>query len=142
MNIQEKETELIEEFALFDDAMDKYEYIIDLGKSLPPMDETLKTDDRIVKGCQSTVWLEAQYQDGKVQYIADSNTVITKGIIAILIRILSDQTPQTIIEHPLNFINEIDLRSHLSSQRSNGLTAMIKMMKQYAQIFKIKEERK
>lgn len=140
MTIDEKGQELAEEFALFEDSMDKYEYIIELGKGLPPMNEALKTDDRIVKGCQSTVWLDATLEDGKVMFVADSNTVITKGIIAILIRILSEETPTAIAEHSFDFLDKVNLRAHLSSQRSNGLTAMMKLMKQYAQVFKLKEQ--
>ncbi len=133
--ISEIGAELKEEFEMFDDPMDKYEYIIELGKSLPAMDEALKTDDRLVKGCQSKVWLDASYKDGLVKYTADSNTVITKGIIAILVRLLSNQKPETIVAEDLNILKEIDLRNHLSSQRSNGLTSMINQMKQYANVF-------
>ncbi len=132
--------ELIEAFGLFDDPMDRYEYIIELGKNMPPMEETLKTDDRLVKGCQSKVWLDASFQEGKVHYKADSNTVITKGIIAILIQLLSDQAPKDILNNDLSVLSQIDLRSHLSSQRSNGLTAMIQKMKQYAKVFELKNE--
>jgi len=133
--IKEIGQELKEEFELFDDPMDRYEYIIELGKDLPEMAEELKTEDRLVKGCQSKVWLDAKYEDGLVKYVADSNTVITKGIIAILIRLLSDQKPQTIVEEDLSILENIDLRNHLSSQRSNGLTSMINQMKQYAGVF-------
>lgn len=132
MSIKEKTEELVAEFELFDDSMDRYEYIIDLGKALPPMEESLKTENRLVKGCQSKVWLNAEMSNGNLLFMADSNTVITKGIIAILIRIISGETPATIAENDFSFIDKINLRSHLSSQRSNGLTAMIELMKKYA----------
>lgn len=138
--IKEIEDEIVEEFSLFDDPMDKYEYIIDIGKQLPAMDSKYLTDEYIVKGCQSKVWLYAYLQDDKVYYEADSNTVITKGIIGLLTRVLSGQKPQDIVDAELNFIDKIDLLSHLSSQRSNGLNAMIKQMKLYALGFKSKIE--
>ncbi|MCL4116176.1 UNVERIFIED_CONTAM: hypothetical protein GTU68_056021 [Idotea baltica] len=116
--------------------MDRYEYIIELGKALPTLDETHKAEENLVKGCQSKVWLTASLENGKIVYLADSNTVITKGIIAILIRLFSNQTPDVVLKNDLSIINAIDLRAHLSSQRSNGLTAMVKMMKQYALVFK------
>lgn len=134
-SISEIENELVEEFDLFDDQMEKYEYIIDIGKKLPPLDAKYQTDDYLVKGCQSKVWLHS-YKDGdKIFFEADSNSTITKGIIAILIRVLSGQKPQDIINNPLEFIDRINLRSHLSSQRSNGLTSMIQKMKAYASAF-------
>lgn len=129
------ENEIIEEFDLFDDTMDKYEYIIDLGKKLPPLDTKYTTDDFLVKGCQSKVWLHAYEKDGRIFFEADSNTAITKGIIALLIRVLSGQKSSDIINAPLSFIDKINLRSHLSSQRSNGLTAMLQKMKAYAAAF-------
>ncbi len=134
-NIQNIAQEITDEFGLFDDQMDRYEYIIELGKNLPVLAEEHKVEANLVKGCQSKVWLTANLNDGKVEYFADSNTVITKGIIAILIRLFSGQTPETILNNDLSLIEAVDLRSHLSSQRSNGLTSMIKMMKQYALIF-------
>ena len=133
--IQEREAELVEEFAVFDDPMDQYEYIIDIGKALPVMQEDMKTEENIVKGCQSTVWLHAELQGQHIQFYADSNTVITKGIIALLVRVLNKLTPQDVINANLNFISKINLESHLSSQRSNGLQAMIKQMKLYAVAF-------
>ena len=129
------ENEIVEEFDLFDDAMDKYEYIIDLGKKLPQLDTKFTTDDFLVKGCQSKVWLHAYEKDGRIFFEADSNTAITKGIIALLIRVLSGQKSTDIINAPLSFIDKINLRSHLSSQRSNGLTAMLQKMKAYAAAF-------
>jgi cysteine desulfuration protein SufE len=130
--LSEIEKEIIETFELFDDPMDKYEHIIEIGNELPAMDEKFKTDDFIVKGCQSKVWLRAYKENGKIYYQADSNTVITKGIIALLVKVLSGNTPDVIVNHTLSFIDKIDLRGHLSSQRSNGLTAMIGKMKEYA----------
>jgi cysteine desulfuration protein SufE len=134
-SISEIENEIAEEFALFDDQMDKYEYIIDIGKKLPPLATKYLTDDFLVKGCQSKVWLHAYEADGKIFFEADSNTAITKGIVALLVRVLSGQTAQAILSSPLTFIDTIQLRSHLSSQRSNGLTAMIVKMKAYAQAY-------
>ena len=130
--IEEVEDEIVEEFSLFDDQMDKYEYIIDLGKKLSPLNEKYKSDDFLVKGCQSKVWLHAYQKEGHIYFEADSNTAITKGIIAILIRILSGHTAKEIADASLSFIDRINLRSHLSSQRSNGLTSMIQRIKAYA----------
>lgn len=134
-SISEIENEIAEEFALFDDQMDKYEYIIDIGKKLPALDAKYMTDDFLVKGCQSKVWLHAFELNGKIFFEADSNTAITKGIIALLVRVLSGQKAEDIISSPLLFIDTINLRSHLSSQRSNGLTAMIVKMKAYAKAY-------
>jgi len=127
------EQELVEDFALFDDAMDKYEHIISLGIELAPLNEIYKVDQLLVKGCQSKVWLHSYEKDGKIYFEADSNTVITKGIIAMLVKVLNGLTPQEVVNHPLNFIKEIDLHEHLSSQRSNGLTSMINQMKGFAE---------
>ncbi|TVR80316.1 MAG: SufE family protein [Chitinophagaceae bacterium] len=132
MDIEKVQDEIIEEFSMFDNPMDKYEYIIDLGKALPPLDEHLKTEENIVKGCQSKVWLWAGTENSTIHYKADSDTVITKGIIALLIRVLSGRKADEILNTDLRFIDEIDLRAHLSSQRSNGLNAMIKQIKFYA----------
>jgi cysteine desulfuration protein SufE len=134
-SIEEKEAEIIESFELIDDPMERYEYIIELGKKLPPLAEAFKTDDFLVKGCQSKVWLRAYEKEGKIYFEADSNTAITKGIVALLVEVLSGLPPKQIIEAKLNFIDAIQLRSHLSSQRSNGLTAMIQRMKAYAAAF-------
>ncbi len=133
--IAEKEADIIESFELFDESMERYEYIIDTGKKLPPLDEKYKTDDFLVKGCQSKVWLHAYEKDGIIFFEADSNTAITKGIIALLVDVLSGQPATEIANAELNFIDAIQLRSHLSSQRSNGLTSMIQRMKNYAQVF-------
>lgn len=136
--IAETENEIIEEFGLFDDPMDRYEYIIDIGKKLPALDARYMTDDFLVKGCQSKVWLHAFEKDGRIFYEADSNTAITKGIVALLVRVLSGQPAAEIMNAQLSFIDKINLRSHLSSQRSNGLTAMIQKMKAYAAAFSSK----
>ena len=132
MTIEHIQEELIDEFALFDDWMDKYQHLIDLGKSLPLIDETLKTDDKIIKGCQSKVWLDAQLDSDKVVFKADSDAIITKGIVAVLVRAYSNQTPDAIINADTGFIDEIGLKEHLSPTRANGLVAMIKQMKLYA----------
>lgn len=128
-NIQE---ELVDEFALFDDWMDKYQHLIDLGKSLPIIKETLKTDDKIIKGCQSKVWLDAQLDNDKVVYRADSDAIITKGLVAVLVRAYSNQSPDDILNADTSFIDDIGLKEHLSPTRANGLVAMIKQMKLYA----------
>jgi cysteine desulfuration protein SufE len=136
--IAEIENEIIEEFSLFDSWDDKYEYIIDLGKRLPALDEKYKIDENRVRGCQSTVYLGAESRDGRIVYMADSDAVIVKGLISMLIRVLSGQSPDAIIEAQLGFVNEIGMMSHLAQTRSNGLLAMIKQMKNYALAYKIK----
>lgn len=133
--IAEIENEIAEEFALFDDQIDKYEYIIDIGKKLPPLNEKFMTDDFLVKGCQSKVWLHAYEKEGHIFFEADSNTAITKGIVALLVRVLSGQSATIITDSKLEFIDKINLRAHLSSQRSNGLTSMIQKMKAYAALY-------
>lgn len=133
--IRDIEDEIVDEFDQYEDQMDKYEYIIEQGRLLPPLPEEYKTDDFMVKGCQSKVWLRA-YMDGDVMKIqVDSNTAITKGIAALLWRVLSGQKPKDIIETELSFIDRTSLRSHLSSQRSNGLSAMILKIRSYATMF-------
>ncbi len=139
-SIQEIENEIVEEFALFDNWEDKYEYIIDMGKKLQPLEDVYKIDENKVKGCQSTVWLAAFYEDGKVVYKADSDAVIVKGLISMLIRVLSGHTPNEIINANLGFIDEIGMKSHLAQTRSNGLLSMIKQMKNYALAYKLKTE--
>lgn len=138
--IQETEQEITEEFALFDTWDDKYEYIIDLGKKLPLLEDEFKTDHNRVKGCQSTVWLTAYDKDGLVFFKADSDAVIVKGLISMLIRVLSGHTPDEIIDARLGFIQDIGMTSHLAQTRSNGLLAMIRQMKNYALAFKVKNE--
>lgn len=137
-SIEEIENEIVEEFALFDNWDDKYEYIIELGKKLGKLDDIHKTDDNKVKGCQSTVWLTASEKDGMIVYEADSDAIIVKGLISMLIRVLSHQKPQAIIDAKLEFINKIGMTSHLAQTRSNGLLAMVKQMKHYALALQIK----
>jgi cysteine desulfuration protein SufE len=137
--IEEIEQEIIEEFSLFDSWDDKYEYIIDLGKKLPILEDQYKKDENKVRGCQSTVWLAADYKDGRIYYKADSDAMIVKGLISMLIRVLSGQTPDDIVNAKLDFIREIGMMSHLAQTRSNGLLAMVKQMKNYALAFKVKQ---
>ncbi len=129
MTIEETEQEIIEEFEIFEDWMGKYEYLIDLGKSLPLIDEKYKTEDKIIKGCQSRVWMHSELIDGKIVFTADSDAIITKGMVALMIRVLSNHTPDEIINAKLDFIEKIGLTKHLSPTRSNGLVSMIKQMK-------------
>lgn len=136
--IQEIENEIVEEFSLFDSWDDKYEYIIDLGKKLPVLEDKHKLDENKVRGCQSTVWLVADYSDGKVYFKADSDAVIVKGLISMLIRVLSGHTPDEIIEANLGFIQKIGMTTHLAQTRANGLLAMVKQMKNFALAYKIK----
>lgn len=136
--IEEIENEIVEEFSLFDSWDDKYEYIIDLGKKLPPLEEQYKKDENKVRGCQSTVWLTANEQDGKIIYKADSDAVIVKGLISMLIRVLSGQNADDIVNAKLDFINKIGMMNHLAQTRSNGLLAMVKQMKNYALAYKLK----
>jgi len=132
MTIEEIQEELIDEFSMFDDWMQRYEYMIDLGKSLPLIDDDLKTDEKLIKGCQSKVWLNSEIKDGNVIFTADSDAIITKGIIAVLVRVFSNQNPQAILDANTDFIDEIGLKEHLSPTRANGLVSMIKQMKMYA----------
>jgi cysteine desulfuration protein SufE len=141
-SIQAIENEIAEEFSLFDSWDDKYEYIIDLGKKLPPLEDQYKLDENKVKGCQSTVWLVADYRDGKIFYKAESDAVIVKGLISMLIRVLSGQTPDAIIAAKLDFIQKIGMTTHLAQTRSNGLLSMVKQMKNFALAFKIKNAEK
>ena len=137
--MKEVEQTLIEDFELFDDWMDKYNYIIELGKELPMIEEQYKTPEYLIEGCQSQVWLHADYRDGLVFFTADSDAIITKGIVNLLIRVLSERTPQEIIDNDLEYLNAIGLKEHLSPTRSNGLASMIKQIKLYAVAFKAKE---
>lgn len=136
--IEEIEKEIIGEFSLFDNWDDKYEYIIDLGKKLPPLEDEFKRDENKVRGCQSTVWLVADYKNGRIYYKAESDAVIVKGLISMLIRVVSGQTPDDIVNAKLDFIREIGMMSHLAQTRSNGLLAMVKQMKNYALAYKLK----
>lgn len=138
-SIDQKQSEIIDEFSEIDDWMDRYAYIIDLGNALPPIDDSLKTPDRIIEGCQSRVWLDARLSpDGRIHFTADSDAIIVKGIISLLISVLNDHTPDEILNADLHFINDIGLSEHLSPTRSNGLLAMVKQMKMYAIAFKAK----
>ena len=134
--INEVQEEIVEEFSLFDDWMQRYEYMIELGKSLPLIDPQYKTDDNIIKGCQSKVWVHADLEDKKLVFTADSDAIITEGIIAILIRVFSHQHPDAILEANTDFIDKIGLKEHLSPTRANGLVSMIKQLKMYAIAFK------
>ena len=136
MTINEIQDEIIEEFDLFDDWMDRYEYIIDLGKKLPLINSELKTEERLIKGCQSLVWLNANQEEDKIIFTADSDAIITKGIIALLVRVLSNQKAKDIAETDLYFIDKIGLKEHLSPNRSNGLVSMVKQMKLYGTALK------
>jgi cysteine desulfuration protein SufE len=129
MTLEEKQQEIVEEFAVFDDWMDKYEYIIELGKDLPLISDDKKTDDRLIEGCQSRVWLETDVVDGKMQFTADSDAIITKGIIGLLIQVMNNEDPKTIATADLHFIREIGLQEHLSPTRANGLLSMVQKMK-------------
>lgn len=140
MTIKERQDEIIDEFSIFSDWMDKYEYIISLGKELPIIDSKKKTEENIIKGCQSQVWLDGQLENGKILFTADSDAIITKGIIALLIRVVSDQTPDEILNNKLYFIDQIGLKEHLSPTRSNGLVSMVKKMKLFALGYKAKTE--
>jgi cysteine desulfuration protein SufE len=129
MSIQEKQQDIIDEFAIYDDWMDKYEYIIELGKSVPTLAPELKTKDRLIEGCQSNVWLATELKDGKMQFSADSDAIITKGIIGLLIQVYNNESPAEILQAELFFINQIGLAEHLSPTRANGLLSMVKRMK-------------
>jgi len=139
MTIQEIQDEIVDEFSMFDDWMQRYEYIIDLGKSLPLIDEQFKTEDNIIKGCQSKVWVHAEQQGEKVVFTADSDAILTKGIIAILIRAFSNQKAADILEANTDFIDKIGLKEHLSPTRANGLVSMVKKIKMYALAFNAKK---
>jgi cysteine desulfuration protein SufE len=139
LNIAEAEKEIIEEFALFDSWDDKYEYIIDMGKKLAPLDLKFKTNENRVRGCQSSVWLVSDYHEGKLFFQADSDAMIVKGLISMLIRVLSGRTTDEIIEAKMDFIREIGMTAHLAQTRSNGLLSMVKQMKHYALAYKIKD---
>ena len=138
MTINELQDEVIEEFSDFEDWMDKYQLLIDLGNELEPLDEKYKTESNLIEGCQSRVWVQADYEDGKLVFKAESDALIVKGIIALLIRVLSGHTPQEILDSELYFIDAIGLKDHLSPTRSNGLLAMVKQIRMYALAFKMK----
>jgi len=138
MTIDEAQDEIIEEFSVFDEWLDKYEYLIELSRELPAIDEKKRTEQYVIKGCQSRVWVDAELVEGKIRYTADSDAIITKGIIALLIRIMNDRTPQEIVGADLYFIDRIGLRENLSPTRANGLLSMIKQMKLYALAYQSK----
>lgn len=138
MKIKEIQDEIVDEFSMFDDWMQRYEYIIELGKNLPLIKEEFKTDDNIIKGCQSKVWLKGEQNDDKIIFTADSDAILTKGIIAILIRTFSNQKAMDILEADMSFIDKIGLKEHLSPTRANGLVSMIKNIKMYALAFNSK----
>ena len=140
MSINELQDEVIAEFADFDDWRDKYALLIDLGNALEPLDEKYKTESNLIEGCQSRVWLQADYVDGRIHFRGESDAVIVKGIVSLLIRVLSDHTPQEILDADLHFIDQIGLKEHLSPTRSNGLVAMVKQMRLYAMAFRAKEQ--
>ncbi len=139
MSIHEQQEEIIEEFGLFSDWMDKYEYIIQLGKELPLIEERFKTEENLIKGCQSRVWLHAEHKDGKVWFTADSDAIITKGLISMVIKVLSQHTPREIVDADLYFVNAIGLNSHLSPTRSNGLLSMLQQIKSFALAFHLQQ---
>lgn len=138
MTIQETEEQIVEEFSVFTDWLDKYEYIIELGKSVPVIDEAAKTDDHLIKGCQSRVWLACSVAAGKLYFAADSDAIITKGIISLLIRVYNGQTPKDILNSDLSFISRIGLQENLSPTRANGLVSMIKRIREYALVYSVK----
>lgn len=140
MTIKELQDNVIEEFSAFDDWMDKYALLIDLGNSLPPLEEKYKTESNLIEGCQSRVWLQADYEDGKIIFKGESDAVIVKGIVSLLINVLSGHTPQEILDTDLYFIEQIGLKEHLSPTRSNGLVAMVKQMRMYALAYRTKEQ--
>lgn len=142
MGIQQVQEEIVDEFSLFDDWMQRYEHMIELGKSLPLIDEQYKVDDNLIKGCQSKVWVHAELEGDKLVFTADSDAIITKGIIAILVRVFSNRRPQEIIEADTQFIDEIGLKEHLSPTRANGLVSMVKQLKLYAVAYQTQLENK
>lgn len=134
MTLEEKQQEIIDEFSIYSDWMEKYEYIIELGKNLPIIDEDKKTESRLIDGCQSRVWVADEIRDGKMYFTADSDAIITKGIIALLIQVLNEETPEAIVNADLHFIKDIGLQDHLSPTRANGLLSMVKQLKKSALI--------
>jgi len=138
MEIKAIQNEIIDEFSMFDEWDERYQYVIDLGKSLPLIEEQYKTEDNIIKGCQSKVWLHAEQNDGNIVFTADSDAILTKGLIAIMIRVFSNQKPQAILDATTDFVDEIGLKEHLSPTRANGLVSMIKQIKMYALAYSAK----
>lgn len=140
MNIKEKQEAVVEEFSMFDDWMDKYAYLIELGKDLPVIDEKYKTKQFLISGCQSRVWLHAELLDGKIVFTADSDAIITKGIVSLLVGVLSGNTPDEIVSADFEFVNAIGLKEHLSPTRANGLQSMVKQIQLYARAFQLKSK--
>jgi cysteine desulfuration protein SufE len=140
MTIQEQQQAIVDEFSMFDDWMDKYAYLIELGKDLPEIEEKYKTKQYLISGCQSRVWLHAQMRDGRLVLSADSDAVITKGIVSLLIRVLSEHTPEEIMATDFGFLDTIGLKAHLSPTRANGLQSMIKQIQLYARAFQLKSQ--
>ncbi len=138
MSIKERQDEIIEDFALFEDWEEKYEYLIDLGKQLPAMSDTLKVEENIIKGCQSVVWLHADYKEGILSFQGDSEAIIVKGLVSMLLKVLSGHTPKEILDAEIYFIEKIGFASHLAQTRSNGLASMVKQIKSYALAYSIK----
>lgn len=138
MSIEKAQEEIVESFSMFEDWLDKYDYLIELGNELPQISDQLKTDEYLINGCQSKVWLNAEYQEGKIFYQADSDAIIVKGIAALLVKVMNGSSPEEIIDADLHFIDEIGLKQNLSPTRSNGLLAMVKKMKLFAIAFKAK----
>ena len=138
MTIKEIQEEIIDEFSMFEDWMERYEHIIDLGKSLPTIDEAFKIDDNLIKGCQSKVWLHSELKNGTLNFTAESDAILTKGIVALLLRVFAEQKPADIINADMSFIDQIELKEHLSPTRANGLVSMIKQIKLYALAFQTK----
>ena len=139
MTIKEIQDDIVEEFSVFDDWMDKYSYLIEIGNDLDGFQEENRLDNNLIEGCQSKVWLHAELKDGKIEYTADSDAIIVKGIVALLVKVLSGRTPDEILESELSFVEKIGLKEHLSPTRSNGLVAMIKQMRLFAIAFKAKQ---
>jgi len=139
MTLNKIQEEIIEEFSIFEDWLDKYDYLIELGNDLPTIDPALKTDENLINGCQSKVWLNAEFKDGKIWFQADSDAIIVKGIVALLVKALNGRPPGEIIDNELYFIDKIGLKQNLSPTRSNGLVAMVKKMKLYALAYQVKE---
>lgn len=142
MDMKQEQREIIQEFAVFDDWLDRYNYLIELGNDLPELDPGYRTDEYLIRGCQSRVWLHAEMEDGKIAFQADSDALIVKGIAALLVRVMNGRTPEEILDNDLFFIDEIGLRQNLSPTRSNGLLAMVKKMRMYALAFQAKKKEK
>ncbi|HCT29161.1 MAG TPA: Fe-S metabolism protein SufE [Bacteroidales bacterium] len=138
MTLNEVQDRIVEDFSMFDDWMDRYQQLIELGKDLPPIDEKKRTESYLIKGCQSKVWLDAELKDGKIYFTADSDAIITKGIVALLIQVLNQRTPKEILDVDLYFIDKIGLKENLSPTRSNGLVAMVKQMRMFALAYQTK----